>query len=119
MSRNITSLGTLQNNRPGIPKALKDPSKRENFSYQTFWEKSKGDMKIHSYTVKKKKGNTKNINVLTTLDTYQGITIDDGKDKPAAIKLYDYTKVKFCKWREYFITDLIKLYFQKLLFTEL
>ena len=76
-------------------------------------------MKIHSYTVKKKKGNTKNINVLTTLDTYQGITIDDGKDKPAAIKLYDYTKVKFCKQRDYFITDYSNYTFKKLLFKEL
>ena len=55
-------------------------------------------MKIHSYTVKKKSGVAKNVNVLTTLDTFQGTTIDDGKDKPAALKLYDYTKGKCSKW---------------------
>ena len=55
-------------------------------------------MKIHSYTVKKKSAKeAKNVNVLTTLDTFQGTTIDDGKDKPAALKLYDYTKGKCSK----------------------
>ena len=90
--RNITCLGTLQNNRVGLPPALKDASKRANFDYKVYWEKTKGDMKIHSYTVKNKSKPAKNVNLLTTLDTHLGVTMDDGKQKPAAIKLYDYTK---------------------------
>ena len=93
--KNITSLGTIQNNRVGVPAPLKTPEGKKNLDYVAYWEKTKGDLKLHSYTVQNKSGKAKNVNVLTTLDTHLGVTIDDGKRKPAAIKLYDYTKDKW------------------------
>ena len=92
LSKKITCTGTLQNNKPGIPTEVKNPNGREKFSYEVYWEKSKGDLQIHSYHVRNKSGKGKNVNLLSTFDNLLGTTIDDGKMKPAAIKLYDYTK---------------------------
>ena len=92
LSKKITCLGTLQNNKPGIPTELKDTKNRTPFSYQVYWEKSKGNLQIHSYHVRSKAGKGKNVNLLSTFDTHLGTTIDDGKMKPASLKLYDYTK---------------------------
>jgi hypothetical protein len=48
-------------------------------------------MSLHSFLDKKKKGKPNNVLLLTTLEPVMGRTIDDGRDKPAIYKLYDFT----------------------------
>ena len=46
-----------------------------------------------SYAVNTKSKGKKNVLVLSTLPLLMGVTKDDGKDKPAIIKLYNFTKI--------------------------
>ena len=103
----------MRQNRVGIPNEIKSTEGREFQSSETFWEKSKGDLSLTSYISKTSKGK-KNVLVLTSTRPLQGVTKDDGKKKPAIIKLYDFTKggtdvvdqrmgsysckMKSCKW---------------------
>ena len=41
-------------NRRGLPKAIKQTTGREPFSYEYFWENEKGRLVLHSYVVKTK-----------------------------------------------------------------
>ena len=45
-----------------------------------------------TYTTKSKSKGKKNVLVLSTMRPLMGITRDDGKQKPAIIKFYDFTK---------------------------
>jgi hypothetical protein len=89
--RSITMIGTLQHNRVGIPPELKEVRNKEPLQSELYWEKSKGDVNLTSYTVKTSKGK-KNVLVMATVRPILGVTKDDGKKKPAIIKLYDFTK---------------------------
>ena len=59
-------------------------------SSEIYWQEN-GKRNIISYVVKTSKGK-KNIIVLSTLEPILGVTSDDGKSKPAIIKLYDFSK---------------------------
>ena len=91
-SKNITTIGTLQINRQGIPKEIKDLKDREQNSYEVYWEKTRGDMTLHSYAVKTKSTGDRNVFLLSTLQPHLGVTKND-KKKPAIYKVYDFTKV--------------------------
>ena len=56
-----------------------------------YWEKVRGDLSITSYVVPSAKGK-RNVLCLSTLRPLLAVTVDDGKRKPAVLKLYDFTK---------------------------
>lgn len=103
----------MRHNRIGIPNEIKSTDGRELLGSKTIWEKNDGDLNLTSYVVSTSKG-MKNVLVLSTVRPIQGVTKDDGKKKPAIIKLYDFTKIgtdnvdqrmgtyscksKSCKW---------------------
>ena len=92
MSKNITAVGTLMANKKGLPNEIKSTSDRDANSYKVFWEKKDCKMSLHSYVVRTKSKGMKNVLVLSTVPPILGTTIDDGKDKPAMIKFYDFSK---------------------------
>ncbi|XP_041464562.1 piggyBac transposable element-derived protein 1-like [Lytechinus variegatus] len=90
--RGITVMGTIQNNRKGIPAEMKSTQGRDEHSYKVAWQKENKNITLHSYVVNTKSSGTKNVLLITTMKPILGVTKDDGKQKPAALKLYDYTK---------------------------
>jgi hypothetical protein len=79
-------------NRKGIPPQIKTLTGRNEFSYKILWEKSTNKLTLHSYVVNTKSKGKKNVLALSTLPPILGITKDDGKEKPAILKFYDFTK---------------------------
>ena len=92
LSRKITTLGTMEAKRIGIPSELKDAKGREVFSTTCHFEKNDKNLCLNIYTVKTKSTGMKNVFMLSTLQPLKGITKDDQKEKPALYKLYDFTK---------------------------
>ena len=92
LARKITSLGTMEAKRIGIPAELKDTKNREVFSTTCHFEKKDKNLCFNTYTVKTKSTGLKNVFMLSTLRPLKGITKDDQKEKPALYKLYDFTK---------------------------
>ena len=90
--KSITVIGTLVTNRIGIPDEVKAVRHRENFSMTVHFEEERKDMALCSYNVKTKSKGKKNVLMLTTMHPLLRITKDDGKNKPALYKLYDFTK---------------------------
>ena len=88
--RKITTLGAMQSNRVGIPPEKKETKDREILSTEMYWEKN-DSRNISSYVVKTSK-RKKSVIVLSTIDPIRGVTKDDDKKRPAAYKLYDFTK---------------------------
>lgn len=102
-------MGTWQTNRKGFPDELKDFSDRKVPSTETFFQEN-GPLRITSYvakgkmkkvdTSKKKKkkdeeanyAKAKLITILSTFEPHIGLTVDDLKEKPCIIKVYDFTK---------------------------
>ena len=78
----------------GIPAELKDPQyqDREAFSVTCHYEKVDKQLCINTYNVSTKSSGRKNVVMLTTFRPLKGKTEDDGKNKPAIYKLYDFTK---------------------------
>ena len=91
LERGITTVGTLNTNRIGIPDAIKQTKDREEFSATCHVDFS-GNLYLTSYAVRTKSKGKKNILVLSTMRSLPGGTRDDGYHKPAIIKLYDFTK---------------------------
>ena len=91
LDRKITSIGTLQHNRKGIPVELKVTKGKEELSSEIYWEKSKGKITLSSYIVNTSKG-TKSVILLSTHEPILRTTKDDNKKKPALFKVYDFTK---------------------------
>lgn len=89
-SRNITSIGTMQINRRGIPSELKDVKSREPLSTEIYWQKD-GPLSLSVYTVSTSNGK-KNVLLLSTHKQLLGLTKDDKKNKPSMYKVYDFTK---------------------------
>ena len=89
LDKKITMVGTMQQNRVGIPPELKTIDNRECLSYELFWEEN-GKRNLSSYVVKTSSGK-KNVIVLSTVEPIQGVSKDENK-KPAIYKLYDFTK---------------------------
>lgn len=90
-SNSITMLGTFQNNRKGVPAYLKETKDKEVLSNEIFWLNGENHMSLSSYTVKTASKGKKNVLMLSTMDIPLGTTIDDGKNKMAHYKLYDFT----------------------------
>ncbi len=91
LSKKITMIGTLQTNRKGIPKEIKDFSSRDENTYKIYWNKAKSAMTLHSYVVCTKSTGKRNVLVLSTFPPIIGTT-KDKKKKPAIMKVYDFTK---------------------------
>ena len=87
-------LGTMRLNRLGIPKRVKSLDKREPYSTEILWESEEQKLSMLSDTPPTKSKAMTNVNVCSTMPPLLGITKDDGKFKPALIKLYDFTKGK-------------------------
>ena len=65
LEKKITSIGTLQHNRKGIPPELKVTKGKEELSSKIYWEKSEWKMSISSYIVSTSKG-MKSVTLLST-----------------------------------------------------
>ena len=61
LDQNITTVGTVQKGRQGIPDELFDTTNREIFSKTCHFEKDKKDLCLTSYTVKTKSKGRKNV----------------------------------------------------------
>ena len=92
LQKKITVLGTAMANRKGIPREMSSLDNRSEFLYRVMWEDTKKKLSLHSYVVNTKSKVKKNELALTTLPPLLGTTIDDQKNKPAILKLYDFTK---------------------------
>ena len=81
-------------NRRGLAKEIKNMVDRLENSTVVWHELTHGNMCIVSYVVKTKSKGKKNILILCTIPKLAtlGITKDDGKYKPAAFKVYDFSK---------------------------
>ena len=92
ISHNITFVGTLQSNRRDIPIEVKNVAERERFSCQCFWESSENRLVLQSYVFPTKSSGQRNVLLLSTVELFLVVKIDNGKMKPAVCKLYDFTK---------------------------
>ena len=92
--KKVTLLGTLRMNRRGLAKEMKNMVDRLENSKVVWHELTHGNICIVSYVVKTKSKGKKNILLLCTIPHLAtlGITKDDGKYKPAAFKVYDFSK---------------------------
>ena len=86
LTRNITCVGTLNNNRIDIPGELMDAKKRDVFSITLHYEKDDKNIALCTYTVKTKSSGKKNVKLLSTMRPLPGITKDDKKQQPAIFK---------------------------------
>ena len=93
ISHNITLVGILQSNRRDIPIDVKNVTEREQFSCQYFWESSGNKLVLHSYVYPTKSSGQRNVLLLSTVELILGVTINDGKKKPAICNLYDFTNL--------------------------
>ena len=66
LDRGITSVGTLQSNRKGIPAEIKEIKDRETNSYEVYWEKNNGILNLRQYVVKTKSLGKRNILLFST-----------------------------------------------------
>ena len=92
LSHNITCVGTIKANRKGIPVEVKELPIREPYMYECFWKAKESKLSLHSYVVNTKSSGKRNVLLLFTMQPILGTTKDNGKQKPAIYKLYDYTK---------------------------
>ena len=92
ISHNITFVGTLQSNRKNIPIEVKNVAERERFFCKCFWESSEIKLVLDSFVFLTKSSGQRKVLLLSTVELILGITIDDGKKKPAICKLSDFTK---------------------------
>ena len=88
----ITSVGTLVAIRRGLPKEFIKVTEKEEFSYKVLWRKDEPYMFLHSYVVKTKSTEKRNVMLLSTLEPLLAVTRDDGKKTPQIYKVYDFTK---------------------------
>ena len=91
LERKITTIGTIQANRKGIPSEIKQVHNRDNGSYKVFWNEPEKNINLNSFIVNSKTTGKRNILILSTMQPIFGISKDQ-KKKPALYKLYDYTK---------------------------
>ena len=56
------------------------------------WENVLTFFSLQSYVVNTKSSGKKNVLALSSVPPLLGVTMDDGKHKPAILKLYDLTK---------------------------
>ena len=92
LENNITTVGTLNTTRIGVPDELKKAEGRDEFSATCHFEAQNGNLCLNSYTVKTKSKGKINVLLLTTMRPLHKKMKDDKKEKPAIYKLYDFTK---------------------------
>ena len=92
LDRNITTVGTLNTVRIGIPDELKNTKCRENSSVSFHIKSKEKNLYITTYSVKTKSTGRKNVLMLSAMRPIPRKTKDDGKSKPAIMKFYDFTK---------------------------
>ena len=92
LKNEITVVGTLVTNGIGLPDDLQNAKRRGEFESTMHWEKTEGDLSLCTYKAKSKSKGKKNVLVLSTMRPLMGITCDDGKQKAAIIKFYDFKK---------------------------
>ena len=92
LEKGVTVLGTMRHNRKGLPKEISSTKDREHLSSKIWYEKEKGKLSLVSYVVNTKSKGKKNVVLLSSHAVIAGVTKDDDKEKPALIKVYDYTK---------------------------
>ena len=92
LEMNIIAVGTIKNNCKCIPNEIKYINGRDNQSYKCYREKEEGKISLHSYVDKTKSSGIKNVLLLNSMPLLLGVTKDDGKNKPAIIKFYDFSK---------------------------
>ena len=90
LTRNITTLGTIEKGRHGLPHELFDVKGREKFSVTSHYEER--DMCITSYTVTTKSKGKKGCLILSSMRPMDACTNNDDKFKPQIFKFYDFTK---------------------------
>ena len=81
LERSMTLLGTMRQNRVGLPKEVKSLENRVENSTEVWWEKDKQKITLNSYVVKTKSKGKNNIIILATMSPLLGVTKDDGKKK--------------------------------------
>ena len=91
LERNITIVGGFVTKRKGIGQ-IKFLENWEYLSTNVYSVKYDDNISVTSYVVKIKSTRNRNILVLSTTSFIFGVTKDNGKEKPAVIKLYDFTK---------------------------
>ena len=91
LERGITTVGTLNTNRIGIPDEIKQTKDPEEFS-ATCHVDSSSNLYLTSHAVQTKSKGKKNVPILSTMHPLPGAARDDGCHKPAIIKLYDFNK---------------------------
>ena len=67
LENNITTAGTLNTTRNGVPDELKKAEERDKFSATCHFEVQNGNLCLNSYTVKTKSKDKKNVLLLTTM----------------------------------------------------
>ena len=90
LERNITSIGTIQANRKGIPIEIKQVENREVGSYKVFWNVAQKSMSLNSLIANSKSIGKQNILMLSTVKPVIGIPKDQKKN-PALYKLNKIT----------------------------
>ena len=92
---NVSTIATLRHNRVGF-RSMGLVEGWEEFSIKFYTHFDNPDIQLTSYVCKTKNpknSGKKNVLVLSTHSKMiYGVTTDDGKKKPAIIKLYDFTK---------------------------
>ena len=86
LEKKITMVGTLQQNRIGIPTVLKDIKEGELLISETYW-KEVGKLNLSSYVVTTSKRRKKNIIRISALEPLHAIT-DGNKEKLASLQFH-------------------------------
>ena len=89
---NITTVGTVNTTRIGIPDELKTATDRDECSATCHFESKEKTVCLITYILKTKSKGKENVLLLSTVRPVKKKTKDDKKDKPAIYKLYDFTK---------------------------
>ena len=76
--KNITCIGTLNSNRKGLPKEIKETKGREENSWISC-KSDKGEVTLNSYVVKTKFSGLRNVFSLQTTNPVHYVTQDDKK----------------------------------------
>ena len=76
--KNITCIGTLNSNRKGLPKEIKETKGREENSWISC-KSDKGEVTLNSYVVKTKSSGMRNVLLLQTTNPAHYVTQDDKK----------------------------------------
>ena len=76
--KNITFIGTLNSNRKGLPKEIKETKGKEENSWISC-KSDKGEVTLNSYVLKSKSSGMRNVFLLQTTNPAHYVTQDDKK----------------------------------------